>query len=37
MAIMEESKGTHFDADIVTIFLEHIDEMEAVLDTGAKK
>ncbi len=37
MAIMEESKGTHFDADIVTIFLEHIDEMEAVLDTGGKK
>ncbi|MCI6498614.1 HD domain-containing phosphohydrolase [Lachnospiraceae bacterium HCP1S3_C3] len=37
MAIMEESKGTHFDADIVTIFLENIDEMEAVLDTGAKK
>ena len=37
MAIMKESKGTHFDADIVTIFLEHIDEMEAVLDTGAKK
>lgn len=37
MAIMEESKGTHFDADIVTIFLEHIDEMEAVIDTGAKK
>lgn len=34
MAIMEESKGTHFDAEIDSLFLEHIDEMEAVLDTG---
>lgn len=34
MAIMEESKGSHFDENIVSIFLEHIDEMESVLDTG---
>lgn len=34
MAIMKESRGTHFDAEIDDLFLEHIDEMEAVLDTG---
>ena len=34
MAIMKESRGTHFDAKIDDLFLEHIDEMEAVLDTG---
>lgn len=34
MAIMKESRGTHFDAEIDDLFLEHIDEMEAVLDMG---
>lgn len=34
MAIMKESRGTHFDAEMDDLFLEHIDEMEAVLDTG---
>ena len=34
MAIMKESRGTHFDTEIDDLFLEHIDEMEAVLDTG---
>lgn len=34
MAIMRESRGSHFDPVIDDIFLAHIDEMEAVLDTG---
>jgi ABC-type phosphate transport system auxiliary subunit len=29
-----ENIGTQFDPDIASIFLDHIDEMEAVLDTG---
>lgn len=37
IAIMEESKGTHFDPYIDELFLKHIDEMEAVLDTGYHK
>lgn len=32
MSIIEESKGTHFDPDIADIFLEHIDEIEDVLE-----
>ena len=28
--IIRESKGTHFDPDITEIFLNHIDEIEAV-------
>ena len=35
MAIMEESRGSHFDPEIDDIFLAHIDEMEEVLDTGS--
>ena len=35
MAIMRESRGSHFDPVIDDIFLAHIDEMEAVLDTGS--
>lgn len=34
MSIIRENIGTQFDPDIATIFLDHIDEMEAVLDTG---
>ena len=34
---MEESKGTHFDPYIDELFLKHIDEMEAVIDTGYHK
>lgn len=37
IAIMEESKGTHFDPYIDELFLKHIDEMEAVIDTGYHK
>lgn len=37
VAIMEESKGTHFDPYIDELFLKHIDEMEAVIDTGYHK
>lgn len=37
LAIMEESKGTHFDPYIDELFLKHIDEMEAVIDTGYHK
>lgn len=37
VAIMEESKGSHFDPYIDELFLKHIDEMEAVLDTGYHK
>lgn len=28
--IIRESKGTHFDPDITEVFLNHIDEIEAV-------
>lgn len=34
--IIRESMGTQFDPTIASIFLEHIDEMEAVIDTGTK-
>lgn len=34
MAIIRENIGTQFDPDIAALFLDHIDEMEAVLDTG---
>lgn len=34
MVIIRENIGTQFDPDIAAIFLDHIDEMEAVLDTG---
>lgn len=34
MSIIRENIGTQFDPDIAAIFLDHIDEMEAVLDTG---
>ena len=34
---MEESKGSHFDPYIDELFLEHIDEMENVLDTGRQE
>ena len=37
IAIMEESKGSHFDPYIDELFLEHIDEMENVLDTGRQE
>lgn len=37
VAIMEESKGSHFDPYIDELFLKHIDEMEAVIDTGYHK
>lgn len=30
VSIIRESRGIHFDPDITDIFLEHIDEMEAV-------
>lgn len=32
MAIIEESRGSHFDPDIAEIFLSHIDEIEAVFE-----
>lgn len=35
--IIRESAGTHFDPSIASIFLEHIDEMEAVIDTDTIK
>ena len=30
VSIIRESRGSHFDPDIADIFLQHIDEMEAV-------
>ena len=30
VSIIRESRGSHFDPDITDIFLQHIDEMEAV-------
>lgn len=35
VSIIRESRGTHFDPEITDVFLEHIDEMEAVLEAGA--
>lgn len=34
--IIRDTMGTQFDPTIASIFLEHIDEMEAVIDTGTK-
>lgn len=34
--IIRESMGTQFDPTIASIFLEHIDEMEAVIDTETR-
>lgn len=32
IAILKESRGTHFDPDITDIFLDHIDEIENVFE-----
>lgn len=36
MQIIRESMGTQFDPTIASIFLDHIDEMETVIDTELK-
>ncbi len=36
MDIIRENMGTQFDPTIASIFLAHIDEMEAVMDTDVK-